>query len=57
MYFPFILVNHIMSYTLICNSMDAVGKNQALEMERNGERFQFLKWGAKVYMFWMFESV
>jgi aconitate hydratase len=28
---------------------DALEKNQALEFERNRERFQFLKWGAKAF--------
>ena len=31
------------------HSNDALSKNQALEMERNRERFQFLKWGAKAF--------
>jgi len=30
-------------------SLDAVEKNQAREFERNKERFQFLKWGAKAF--------
>lgn len=30
-------------------SANAVAINQGLEMERNGERFQFLKWGAKAF--------
>lgn len=35
---------------IICNgSGDAADRNQALEMERNKERFQFLKWGASAF--------
>ncbi len=30
-------------------SNDALEKNQELEFERNKERFQFLKWGAKAF--------
>lgn len=30
-------------------SQDALEKNQAIEFERNRERFQFLKWGAKAF--------
>lgn len=30
-------------------STDALTRNQAMEMERNRERFQFLKWGAKAF--------
>lgn len=33
----------------IAKSADALEKNQALEFERNHERFQFLKWGAKAF--------
>lgn len=28
---------------------DSLHKNEALEFERNKERFQFLKWGAKAF--------
>ena len=31
------------------SSSDALQKNQELEFERNRERFQFLKWGAKAF--------
>jgi len=31
------------------NSAEALDKNEALEFERNRERFQFLKWGAKAF--------
>ena len=30
-------------------SPDALEKNQDIEFERNKERFQFLKWGAKAF--------
>jgi len=30
-------------------SSDALQKNEALEYERNVERFTFLKWGAKAF--------
>ena len=30
-------------------SSDALEKNQELEFQRNKERFQFLKWGAKAF--------
>ena len=40
-------------YYSMCNacvcSNDALSRNQAMEMERNRERFQFLKWGAKTF--------
>ena len=32
----------------ICSN-EALTRNQAMEMERNRERFQFLKWGAKAF--------
>jgi aconitate hydratase len=28
---------------------DAVGRNQALELQRNGERYAFLRWGAQAF--------
>ena len=31
------------------SSNEALARNQAMEMERNRERFQFLKWGAKAF--------
>jgi aconitate hydratase len=30
-------------------SPEALAKNQAMEYERNKERFQFLKWGAQAF--------
>jgi aconitate hydratase len=30
-------------------TLDAKDRNEALEFERNRERFQFLKWGSKAF--------
>ena len=32
-----------------CYSTDALQRNQEMEFQRNKERFQFLKWGAKAF--------
>ena len=34
---------------LVYCSSEALTRNQAMEMERNRERFTFLKWGAKAF--------
>jgi aconitate hydratase len=33
----------------VARTQDAREKNEALEFERNKERFQFLKWGSKAF--------
>ena len=44
---------HVISLCIVSDantcSNDALTRNQAMEMERNKERFQFLKWGAKAF--------
>ena len=42
------LIEVLTAYYSLCSS-DALTRNQAMEMERNRERFQFLKWGAKAF--------
>lgn len=47
---PFSIANSI--FCLVCpfisfNRAESLNRNQELEFERNKERFQFLKWGAK----------
>ena len=46
-------LNSILFVSLCCEllfcSSEALTRNQAMEMERNRERFVFLKWGAKAF--------
>ena len=39
----------IVVYCCSVYSSEALTRNQAMEMERNRERFIFLKWGAKAF--------
>jgi len=43
-----LVIDHSVQVDFIKNS-DAKDKNEELEFERNKERFQFLKWGAKAF--------
>ncbi|XP_062511657.1 cytoplasmic aconitate hydratase-like isoform X2 [Corticium candelabrum] len=43
-----LVVDHSVQVDVV-KSLDAVTKNQQIEFERNKERFQFLKWGAKAF--------
>ena len=46
-------LNSVLFVSLCCEllfcSSEALTRNQAMEMERNRERFVFLKWGAKAF--------
>lgn len=44
--YSFILLS---DWSIVVYSDDALEKNQELEFQRNKERFQFLKWGAKAF--------
>lgn len=43
-----LVIDHSVQVDFYRNA-DSVDKNEALEFERNRERFQFLKWGAKAF--------
>ena len=44
-----ILYSVLVTFTDLTHSDDALEKNQEMEFQRNRERFQFLKWGAKAF--------
>jgi aconitate hydratase len=49
---PLVPVDLVIDHSLIVDhyaSGEAFGKNKALEYERNGERYKFLKWGQKSF--------
>ena len=49
---PLVPVDLVVDHSVqvdVFGSADALARNAALEFERNGERYEFLKWGAKAF--------
>ena len=44
-----LVIDHSVQVDVSGRNPAALEKNQSIEMERNNERFQFLKWGAESF--------